>query len=76
MVERRVRPSKKVGEALAYLCGFTVVAVPGTFFFLGSEVPVSDWKPIALIILEFASAQAMRSGFLRFYVRGQFDERN
>jgi hypothetical protein len=60
--------------ALAYFVGFSAVAVPGTMFLLGSEAQVADWKLAALFIAEFASGEAMRSGFLHFNTRGRNHE--
>ncbi|WP_447845240.1 hypothetical protein, partial [Pseudomonas aeruginosa] len=73
--EMRVRLSKKMMEAMAYLIGFSVFAVPGTYWF-GSQVPITDWKLAALIFLEFAGAEAMRSGLLILLARGHHDECN
>ena len=67
----RARFSLKTMEALAYLAGFAAVAVPGTMFLLGSDAQVADWKLAALFIAEFASGEAMRSGFLHFNTRGR-----
>lgn len=66
--------SLKTKEALVYLVGFAAVAVPGTIFLLSSEIQVANWKLAALIIAEFASGEAMRSGFLHLNKRGRNDE--
>lgn len=63
-------------EALAYLAGFTAVAVPGTIFLLSSEIEVAGWTLAALIIAEFAAGEAMRSGLLLRHRRGSHDECN
>jgi hypothetical protein len=64
----------KTREALTYLVGFAAVAVPGTLFLLSSEVQVATWKLAALITAEFASGEAMRSGFRYLNTRGRNDE--
>lgn len=66
--------SLKTGEALAYLVGFAVAAVPGTMFLLCSEVQVESWKLAVLMVAELSCGQAMRSGFLHFHKRGTDDE--
>lgn len=70
----RAKLSLRTREALAYLVGFAVVAVPGTMLLLSSEVQVANWKLVALITAEFASGEAMRSGFLHLNTRGRNDE--
>lgn len=70
----RARSNERMKEALAYLVGFTAVAVPGTIFLLSSEIHVAGWTLVALIIAEFSAAEAMRSGLLRLYIRGRHYE--
>ncbi len=66
--------SLNIKEALAFLVGFAAVAVPGTLFLLSLEVQVATWKLAALITAEFASGEAMRSGFRYLNTRGRNDE--
>lgn len=70
----REKLSLKTWEALAYLVGFAAVAVPGTMSLLSSEVQIETWKLAALITAEFASGEAMRSGFLYLNTRSRNDE--
>jgi hypothetical protein len=70
----RTKPSSRTIEPLAYLVGFAAVAVPGTMFLLSSEVQVAGWKLATLIIAEFATGEAVRSGFLHLYGRGRSNE--
>jgi hypothetical protein len=70
----REKLSLKTRGALAYLVGFAAVAVPGTMFLLSAEVQIANWKLAALIAVEFASGEAMRSGFLNLHTRGKSDE--
>lgn len=70
----REKLSLKTRESLAYLVGFAAVAVPGTMSLLSSEVQIETWKLAVLITAEFASGEAMRSGFLYLNTRGRNDE--
>jgi hypothetical protein len=62
--------SREVKEALAYVVGFTVVAVPGTIFLISSELQVAGWKLAVLVIAEFAGGEALRSGVRLRHARG------
>lgn len=70
----RAKLSLNIREALTFIVGFAAVAVPGTLFLLSSEIQVATWKLVALITAEFASGEAMRSGFLYLNTRGRNDE--
>ncbi|WP_146174321.1 hypothetical protein [Pseudomonas sp. GV071] len=67
----RKRPRSRTIEAVAYLTGFAAIAVPGTMYLLSSDAQVAGWKIAAVIIAEFASGEAARSGFLYLYARGR-----
>ncbi|WP_286975065.1 hypothetical protein [Pseudomonas sp.] len=68
--------SLKTKETLAYPVGFAAVAAPGTMFLMSSEAQIAKWKPATLIAGEFATGEAIRSGFLKLYARGKSDEYN
>ncbi|MFT5766651.1 MAG: hypothetical protein ACI9DH_000468 [Halioglobus sp.] len=70
----RAKPSSRTIEALVYLAGFAAVAVPGTMFLLSYEVQVAGWKLATLIIAEFVTGEAARSGFLHLHGRGRRNE--
>jgi hypothetical protein len=59
----RSRPKIRY-EALAYLAGFIVVAVPGTLLLLSTGKLVVNWELAALFIAEFSCGELMRTAYV------------
>ncbi len=51
-------------QALAYLTGFALVAVPGTILLLSHGQQVANWELWALFLAEFVCGELMRSAYI------------
>ena len=61
-------------QALAYLTGFALVAVPGTILLLSHGQQVANWELGALFLAEFGCGELMRSAYvIRLRKRAQHE---
>lgn len=60
----RSRSGNTRNEALAYLAGFVLIAVAGTFLLLSQGQQVANWKLLGVFITEFGCGELMRSAYV------------